>query len=183
MDCALGGGLRASPSPPMCAKAPHGVGCDHRPSREHGRPAPRLRVRSFTAIRSPAANTTSADSCRVTDALPGAGVGRIDFARPTPRQASPDKTGHLPRTPTASTLRPLDGNGLRHAMLTRPDRPAFYAQRAVAHAPRVPRSRFRLRLPSHPASRRRSWPWLVISAISSTGDFHPRAPWHAGRTR
>src|SRR5512135_417449 len=44
-------------------------------------------------------------------------------------------------------------------------------------------SRFRLRLPSHPASRRRSCPWLVVGVISSTGDLHPRAAGHAGRTR
>ena len=44
-------------------------------------------------------------------------------------------------------------------------------------------SRFRLRLPSHPASRRRSCPWLVVGVISSTGDLHPRAADHAVRTR
>jgi hypothetical protein len=44
-------------------------------------------------------------------------------------------------------------------------------------------SRFRLRLPSHPASRRRSCPRLVVAVICSTGDSHPRAAAHAGRTR
>jgi hypothetical protein len=43
-------------------------------------------------------------------------------------------------------------------------------------------SRFRLRLPSHPASRRRSCPWLVVGVISSTRDSHPRAAGHARRT-
>ncbi len=44
-------------------------------------------------------------------------------------------------------------------------------------------SRFRLHLPSHPASRRRGWLRLVVGAISSTEDFHPRASWHARRQR
>jgi hypothetical protein len=147
------------------------------------RTRPRLRVRSFAA-HDPAATTTSADSCRLTGGLPAVGVGRIDFPRPTPRQASPDKTSDLPRTPTASALRPLDGIGLRRALPARPDRPAFYAQRAVPQAPCVPRVAFRLRLPSHPASRRRSCPWLVVGCHQPpTGDFHPQPTGHAGRTR
>jgi hypothetical protein len=88
----------ASPSG-ASAEAPCGVGCCG--SREHGRPLPRLRVRPFTA-HDPAATTDSADSCRVTGALSRAGVGRRP-SRPTPRQPSPDKPGHLHRTPAAFT--------------------------------------------------------------------------------
>jgi len=181
MDCALGGGLRASPSAPMCAKTPNGVGCGHRPSREHGRPAPRPRVRPFPATIDPAGTSASADCCRVTGCLSATGVGRIDFPGPTSRQPSPDKTSDLPRTPTASTLRPLDGIGLRHAKLARPDRPALYAQPT-----RTPKglvrhvflgSRFCLRLPSHPASRRRSCHWLVVGAINLHRGLSPPARW------
>jgi len=98
----------------------------------------------------------------------------------------PGKASNLHRTPTASTQRPLDDNGLRHNRPARPDRPALYAQ--PTDAIKAPMrhvflgSRFRLRLPSHPASRRRSCPWLVVGVISSTGDLHPRAAGHAGRT-
>ncbi len=45
-----------------------------------------------------------------------------------------------------------------------------------------PGSRFRLRLPSHPASRRRGCLQLVVSAIRSTGGPSSRAGWHARRT-
>jgi len=50
----------------------------------------------------------------------------------TPVEISPDKTSNLPRAPAASTKRPLDDIGLRHAMLARPDRLA-------SNAIRVPR--------------------------------------------
>jgi hypothetical protein len=116
----------------------------------------RLRVRPFAA-HDPAATTASADSCRVTGRLSAAGVGRL-ASRPTSRQVSPDKGSNLPRAPAASTLRSLD------------DRDFDVFRRLVRTAPPSMRfvflgSRFRLRLPSHPASRRRSWPWLVVSVI------------------
>jgi hypothetical protein len=147
MDCALAGRLRASPSGPP-RQAPCGVGCDHRPSREHGRPAPRLRVRSFPAINDPAGTTTSADFSTASDVLSNVAVphhpaNQTDGASGTPAETSASKTSNLHRTPTAFTKRPLDGIGLRLVVQTRPDRPAFSAQPvAIAidpDAPCVPR--------------------------------------------
>ena len=109
-----------------------------------------------------------------------------DEASGTPVEISPGKASNLHRTPTASTKRPLDDNGLRRNRPARPDRPASYAQPTNAVKASMRHvflgSRLRLRLPSHPASRRRSCPWLVVGVISSTGDLHPRAAGHAGRT-
>src|SRR5512135_83641 len=134
MDCALNGRLRASPSEPP-AQTPCGVGCVQRPSREHGRPAPRLRVRSFPAISDPAGNTTSADFSTASDALSDIAVphhpaNQADGAYGTPAEISASKASNLHRTPTAFTDRPLDGIGLRLVVQTRPNRPAFYAQHA-----------------------------------------------------
>ena len=189
MDCALAGNLRASPSGPP-AQAPCGVGCLQRPSHEHERPASRLRVQPFPAINDPAGTTASADFSTASDTLADAAVSHhpanqpSDGASGTPMEISPGKASNLHRTPTASTQRPLDDNGLRRNRPARPDRPASYAQPVAAMATRhvFLGSRFRLRLPSHPASRRRSCPWLVVGVISSTGDLHPRAAGHAGRT-
>ena len=190
MDCALDRCCRASPSNAP-AQTPRGVGCDQRPSHEHERPAPRLRVRSFPAISDPAGNTTSADFSTASSGLSTAAVPHHPASTPsvtghpgTPVEISPGKASNLHRAPTASTQRPLDDNGLRRNRPARPDRPASYAQptatTATSHV--FLGSRFRLRLPSHPASRRRSCPWLVVGVISSTGDSHPRAAGHAGRT-
>lgn len=134
MGCALRGGLRASPSDPP-AQAPCGVGCDQRPSHEHERPAPRLRVRSFPATIDPAGNTTSADFSTASDALTSIAVPSHPASTPsvtghpwTPAEISTSKTSNLHRTPTAFTERPLDDIGLRLVVQTRPDRPALYAQ-------------------------------------------------------
>src|SRR5512144_2472796 len=134
MGCALAGNLRASPSGPP-RQAPIGVGCGHRPSREHARPAPRLRVRPFPANIDPAGNTASADFSTASDALSNAAVPSHPASTPsvtghprTPAEISASKTNNLHRTPTAFTERPLDGIGLRLVVQTRPDRPAFYAQ-------------------------------------------------------
>ena len=133
MDCALGGGLRASPSDPP-VQAPRGVGCDQRPSHEHERPAPRLRVRSFPATIDPAGNTTSADFSTASDALSNVAVPHHPANRPsdgasgTPAEISASKTNNLRRTPTAFTERPPDDIGLRLVVQTRPDRPALSAQ-------------------------------------------------------
>jgi hypothetical protein len=57
----------------------------------------------------------------------------------TPAEISTSKTSNLHRTPTAFTKRPLDGIGLRLVVQTRPDRPAFYAQRdKIANDPAAP---------------------------------------------
>ena len=134
MDCALSGGLRASPSDPP-AQAPFGVGCGQRPSHEHERPASRLRVRSFPAAIDPAGNTTSADFSTASDALTSIAVPSHPASTPsvtghpgTPAEISTSKTSNLHRTPTAFTERPLDDIGLRLVVQTRPDRPALYAQ-------------------------------------------------------
>jgi hypothetical protein len=126
-------------------QAPFGVGCIQHPSREHGRPAPRLRVRSFPAISDPAGTTTSADFSTASDALSDIAVphhpaNHQDGASGTPAEISASKASNLHRTPTAFTDRPLDGIGLRLVVQTRPDRPAFYAQHAEdLDAPCVPR--------------------------------------------
>ncbi len=150
MDCALNGRPRASPSDPP-VQAPCGVGCLQRPSHEHERPAPRLRVQPFPAITIPAGTTASADfstanhglSTTVVPHHPTSGARAPDGHPGTPMETSPGKTSNLPRAPTASTRRPLDDNGLRHAELARPDRPASYAQPASSptgsSAPCVPR--------------------------------------------
>ncbi len=134
MDCALSGGLRASPSGPP-AQAPLGVGCGQRPSHEHERPASRLRVRSFPAAIDPAGNTTSADFSTASDTLTSIAVPSHPASTPsvtghpgTPAEISTSKTNNLHRTPTAFTERPLDDIGLRLVVQTRPDRPALYAQ-------------------------------------------------------
>ena len=155
-----------------------------------GRPAPRLRVRPFPANIDPAGTTASADFSTASDALSSATVphhpaNRMDGVSGTPAEISLGKASNLPRTPTASTRRPLDDNGLCRNRPARPDRLASYAQPTTAPAAAdhvFLGSRFRLRLPSHPASRRRSCPWLVVGVISSTGDSHPRAAGHARRT-
>src|SRR6516162_2536322 len=144
MDCALHGDLRASPSD-LSAQTPCGVGCVKHPSREHERPAPRLRVRSFPAISDPAGNTTSADFSTASDALSDIAVphhpaNHADGASGTPAEISASKASNLHRTPTAFTDQPLDDIGLRLVVQTRPDRPAFYAQHAEdPDAPCVPR--------------------------------------------
>ena len=134
MDCALSGGLWASPSDPP-TQAPCGVGCLQRPSHEHERPTPRLRVRSFPATSDPAGNTTSADFSTASGALTSVAVPSHPANTPsvaghpgTPAEISASKTNNLHRTPTAFTERPLDDIGLRLVVQTRPDRPAFYAQ-------------------------------------------------------
>src|SRR5215207_10060295 len=120
----------------MCAEAPYGVGCLQRPSREQGRPAPRLRVRPFPATIDPAGTLASADCSTVDRSLstpavpchPTTGAPAPDGHPRTPAEPSEGKTNNLPRTPTAFTDRPLDGIGLRLVVQARPDRPAFYAQ-------------------------------------------------------
>jgi hypothetical protein len=191
MGCALDGVHRASPSGPP-DQAPRGVGCLQRPPREHERPAPRLRVRSFPATNDPAGNTTSADCSTANRGLSTAVVhhhpaNQTDEASGTPAEPSASKTSNLHRTPTAFTKRPLDGIGLRLVVQTRPDRPAFYAQPAQTvpgpDAPCVPRvatshSRF---LPTQPHNQAVAiGSWLVPS--TPTGDSHPRATAHAART-
>ena len=121
--------------------------------------------------------------------------------RPPPSRTTPrtKRTGHLghpwrspqvrPATFTAHPPRlrngPLMDIGLRHAEPARPDRHASYAQPTATMTARhvFLGSRLRLRLPSHPP---RGVAvaidlWLVPS--TSTGDSHPRAASHAGRTR
>ena len=180
MDCALSGGLRASPSDPP-AQAPCGVGCGQRPTREHERPAPRHRVRSFPATCDPAGNTTSADFSTAHDALTSAAVHhhpaiQPDGASETPVEISLGKTSNLHRTPTTSTRQPLDGHR---------------ASPCVAGSPRPPRL---IRgccsldcdfvygfLPTQPHSCAVALDlWLVPS--TSTEDSHLRAASHARHT-
>ena len=99
MDCALNGRLRASPSDPP-TQAPLGVGCAQRPSHEHERPAPRLRVRPFPATYDPAGTTASADFSTASGALsdatvphhPTSGARAPDGHSGTPMETSPGKT-------------------------------------------------------------------------------------------
>ena len=128
-------------------------------------------------------------------------ASRPQSSRTTRRAALTHRTGILrhpwrppqvrPATFLAHPPRPRDGP----LMTTGFAMPSWLAQTAPppTRSPPAPQrdparhvfleSRFRLRLPSHPASRRRSCPWLVVGVISSTGDLHPRAADHAGRTR
>src|SRR5437763_2368538 len=131
MDCALHGDPRASPSD-LPVQAPSGVGCDQRPSREHERPAPRLRVWPFPATIDPAGSTASADFSTASRGLSTPAVPRHPASTPsvtghpgTPAEISASKTNNLHRTPTAFTERPLDDIGLRLVVQTRPDRPAL----------------------------------------------------------
>ena len=93
-----------------------------------------------------------------------------------PRIRHPDKNGNLPRTPAAFTCRPLDDHGLCHIVLARPDRPASDAVR-VPRATGSPPASFPPRLAAT------QLPLACLGIISSTGDFHPQAAAHAGRTQ
>lgn len=171
MSSALIGHRRASPSGPP-DQAPYGVGCLQRPSREHRRPAPRLRVRPFPATIDPAGTTASADFSTASNALTGTAVPPSGHPWRPPRIRTATFPAHPPR------LR----NGLLMATGF-----AVLGRLAQADTPSTRfvylRSRVRLGLPSHPASRRRSCLRLVVRAISPTGDSHPQAAAHAGRTR
>jgi hypothetical protein len=181
-------GLHRRTLPP---RPPCGVGCVKRPSREHERPAPRLRVRSFPAISDPAGNTTSADFSTANRGLSATVVPSHPASTPsvtahpgTPAKTSASKTSNLHRTPTAFTEPPLDDIGLRLAVQTRPSRPASYAQHAedpdAPWVPRVTTSHSGL-LPTQPHDRAVAIGlWLVPS--TSTGDSHPRAAGHVART-
>ena len=197
MDCALTGGLRASPSGAP-AQAPHGVGCGQRPSHEHERPASRLRVRSFPATIDPAGNTTSADFSTASDALTSIAVPPHPASTPsvtghpgTPAEISTGKTSNLHRTPTAFTERPLDDIGLRLVVQTRPDRPALYAQ--PTDAIKAPMrhvflgSRLRTPASSPPSLTTSSCHRLVVGAINLHRGLAPPSCWscraHTGRAR
>ena len=137
----------------------------------------------------PAGNTASADFSTTSRSLTTPTVPHH------PTNAPNDADGHLelpwrpPRIrPTAFPAHPprlRDGPlmdiGLRHAEPARPDRPALYAQPTRPQAVRVRHvflgSRFRLRLPSHPASRRRSCHWLVVGAINLHRGLAPPSRW------
>jgi hypothetical protein len=119
MDSALHGGPQASPSD-LPVQAPFGVGCLRRPSHEHGRPAPRLRVRPFPATIDPAGTLASADCSAASRGLSTTTVPHHPANTPsvtghpeTPAEPSEGKTNNLHRTPTAFTERPLDGIELR----------------------------------------------------------------------
>ncbi len=188
MNCALDGNLRASPSGPP-TQAPCGVGCVQRPSHEHERPAPRLRVQPFPAILIPAGTTASADFSTAGGALsdatvphhPTSGAHAPDGHPGTPMETSPDKTSNLHRTPTASTQRPLDDIGLRCTWPARPDRPASYAQHTgnqrSAGAPCVPRVAISSPASFPPASRRSSCHRLVVGAINLHRGLAPPSCW------
>ena len=172
MDSALDRRRRASPSGPP-AQAPHGVGCDQRPSHEHERPAPRLRVRPFPATNDPAGTTASADFSTANQRLSTPAV---------PHHPEP-KAGHLGHPWRSPRIRPA-------TFIAHPPRlrngPLMTSGFAVpAGSPGPPRliravhagdhvflgSRFRLRLPSHPASRTTQLPsglWLVSSPPRGT---------------
>ena len=147
MDSALDERFRASPSGPP-VQAPRGVGCVQRPSHEHERPAPRLRVQSFPAISDPAGTTTSADFSTVrrglsTPTVPShpASTPRVTGHPRTPAETSTDKTSNLPRTPTAYTRRPLDGHRASPSLAGSPGPPRL-TRAALGHhadAPYVPR--------------------------------------------
>src|SRR5438093_11258845 len=109
MDSALRGGLRASPSD-RPAQAPCGVGCLQRPSREHERPTPRLRVRPFPATCDPAGTSASADFSTPTFAptpvaVPSLPAYTLTFIAPsrTPAILPATKTSTPPASPNPIT--------------------------------------------------------------------------------
>ena len=188
MASALGGVLRASPSGPP-AQTPHGVGCLQRPSREHKRPAPRLRVQPFPATNDPAGTMASADCSTADQGLSTPAVPHHPANTPsatghpgTPAEPSPNKTNGLHRAPTASTQRSLDGHRASPCNAGSPGPPRLiraaprrHDRRRIHHV--FLGSRLRLRLPSHPASRRRSCPWLVVGAINLHRGLAPPSRW------
>jgi hypothetical protein len=181
MGFALARRSRASPSS-VPRQAPCGVGCLQRPSHEHARPTPRLRVRPFPATTNPASTMASADFSTAstglsTSAVPPPGDHTlVTEHHGTPMEISPGKTSNLHHAPAAYTSRSLDDIGLRHLQLARPDR-------AASNAIRVPRvavssSGF---LPTPPHDDAVAFDlWLVPS--TPTGDSHPQAAGHAERT-
>src|SRR5437764_12579921 len=111
MNSALHGDPQASPSD-LPVQTPFGVGCLHRPSHEHGRPAPRLRVRPFPATIDPAGSLASADCSAASRSLSTATVPHHPANTPsvtghpgTPAEPSEGKTNNLHRTPTPFTDR------------------------------------------------------------------------------
>ena len=122
---------------------------------------------------------------------------RAAASRPRPSRTTPrtKRTGHLEHPRRPPWIRPApflahpprlpDGPlmdiGLRHVMLARPDRPALYAQPTPTPRAKARHvflgSRFRLRLPSHPASRRRSCHRLVVGAINLHRGLAPPSCW------
>ena len=162
--CALTGGPRASPSD-LPGQAPAGVGCGQRNDHEHERLGARLRVQPFPAIMIPAGTTASADFSTASGTLTSTTVPShptntpcVDGHPGTPVEISPGKTSNLHRAPTASTQRPLDGHRASPCRAGSPGPPRLIraARRAIAASHVFLGSRLRLRLPSHPASRRRS---------------------------
>ena len=191
MDCALTGRPRASPSDPP-VQAPCGVGSFNvHPTSTSVLPlgfafSPSQRQQSPLVLRPLLTSPRRA------------APSRTPPSRTTPRTR---RTGHLGHPRRSPQVRPATflahSPRLRNGplMTTGFAVPSWLAQTAPppTRSPPDPErgqtchvfleSRFRLRLPSHPASRRRSCPWLVVGVISSTGDLHPRAADHAGRTR
>ncbi len=166
------------------------VGCVQRNDHEHERPDARLRVRPFPATTTtPAGSTASADFSTASRDLTTPTVPHHPTNAPrsadghpgTPVETSPNKTNGLPRAPPRLRNDPLMDIGLRHAEPARPDRPALYAQPArsqtIAARHVFLGSRFRLRLPSHPASRRRGCHWLVVGAINLHRGLSPPSCW------
>ena len=149
MDCALHGDLRASPSD-LPVQAPHGVGCLQRPSREHERPAPRLRVRPFPATCDPAGTSASADFSTASGALSSAAVPSHPANTPsvtghpgTPAETSPDKpatfTAHPPRLRDGPLMASGFAVNCRLARTAPPSTRSPSGPKPSPHAPCVPR--------------------------------------------
>ena len=189
MNCALHGRLRASPSDPpapgpTCGLAAFNVhptstsvlhlGFAFGPSRRSSTP-PVIRPLLTSPRREAPSRTPPSRTTR--RAVLAHRTGILGHPRRPPRIRPTAFTAHPPRLHDG----PLMDIGLRHAMLARPDRRASYAQptrpRTVAMRHVFLGSRFRLRLPSHPASRRRSCPWLVVGAINLHRGLSPPSRW------
>ena len=123
---------------------------------------------------------------------PRATPSRAPPSTTTPRATRTGHPGHRWRPPRirpatflahSPRLRdgPLMDIGLRCTWPARPDRPASYAQRPVSPVGAARHvflgSRFRLRLPSHPVSRRRSCLRLVVGAINLHRGLAPPSCW------
>jgi hypothetical protein len=168
----LDGDRRASPPPAFPLRPLTGFGCAHRDSHEHERPTPRRCVWPF-----PAFITITPPVLRPLLTSPR----RAAASRPPPSQSEHPwrprriRTATFPAHPPRLRNGPLMTTGF--AVRCRLAQAAPPSTRFVSLGSRV-----RLGLPSHPTSRRRSCLRLVVRVTSSTGDSHPQAAAHAGRT-
>ena len=124
----------------------------------------------------PAGNTTSADFSTASSSLAATAVPHHPANRPsdeasgTPAEISPVKATTFIAPPPRLRNGPLTTTGFAvTGQLARTVPPHTRTRRHRGDEPCVLGSRLRLRLPSHPASRLRSCPWLVVGVFLHRG--------------